>query len=96
MARSCAWILSSKARATVRKASGLGLLFLECGELDRALLPWLWRDVRPRVADNPEQIDFIVKLLVEIGLLTKVRGVTDRWLLPLRLLLKVLYPLYQL
>ena len=50
----------------------------------------------PRVADNPEQIDFIVKLLVEIGLLTEVRGVADRWLLPLRLLLKVLYPLYQL
>ena len=37
-----------------------------------------------------------VKLLVEIGLLTEVRGVADRWLLPLRLLLKVLYPLYQL
>ena len=35
--------------------------------------------------DNPEQIDFIVKLLVEIGLLTEVRGVADRWLLPLRL-----------
>ena len=63
----------------------LGQLFLECGELDRALLPWLWRDIRPRVVDDPEQIEFIVNLLVEIGLLTEVRGMVDRWLLPLRL-----------
>ena len=58
--------------------------FVSRGVLDRALLPWLWRNLRPPVHDDEAQLNFLVQLLEELGLLTAVPGSTH-WLLPMRL-----------
>ena len=64
----------------------LGRKFVRDGELHRQLLPWLWRDLQPPVVDDDEQMDFLVELMVERGLLTrKPRSKPPCWLLPLRL-----------
>ena len=58
--------------------------FVSRGVLDRALLPWLWRNLRPPVHDDEAQLNFLVQLLEELGLLTAVPG-SAHWLLPMRL-----------
>eukprot|EP01043_Picozoa_sp_COSAG02_P006525 COSAG02_NODE_187_length_30377_cov_3.636271_2_plen_1415_part_00 len=64
----------------------LGRQFLRRGLLHRELLPWLWRDLRPSVVDDEEQMDFLVELMVDLGLLTKVPASRpQQWLLPMRL-----------
>ena len=67
----------------------LGQRFLQWGELDRRLVPWLWRELKPSVAEKPEQIDFLLSLLTRNGVLTAVpRSQPARWLLPMRLPLR--------
>ena len=56
------------AKATEVKA--LGKLFCDKGVLDRRLLPWLWRDLKFSLARRPDEIDFMLSLLTELGLLT--------------------------
>ena len=64
----------------------LGQQFLERGLLDRQLLEWLWRDLRPSVVDDLGQLDFLVELMVALGFLTKVPASDpQQWLLPMRL-----------
>ena len=66
----------------------LGRDFLRRGVLDRRLVPWLWRDLHPPVSADPEQIDFLMQLLAQLGLLTLLPGSADaqpQWLLPMRL-----------
>ena len=61
----------------------LGRNFIARGALDRRLLPWLWRGLRPSVADDPAQMDFLVELLLHLGLLTSLpKSDPPRWLLP--------------
>eukprot|EP01049_Picozoa_sp_SAG25_P005687 SAG25_NODE_396_length_8539_cov_5.889336_3_plen_1378_part_01 len=74
---------------TVRNAAivkALGRNFIKLGVLEMKLLPWLWRNVEPTVADDPAQINFLVNLLSEAGLLTRVpEAASQQWLLPMRL-----------
>eukprot|EP01047_Picozoa_sp_COSAG01_P043258 COSAG01_NODE_3831_length_5651_cov_4.363112_2_plen_1509_part_00 len=93
--------LASIDPSTVREEPALirslGTRFLTTGVLDRRLLPWIWRDLQPPVVDDQPQMDFLVDLLVQLGLLTRVpqdRGATlertrshtdSQWLLPMRL-----------
>eukprot|EP01047_Picozoa_sp_COSAG01_P099193 COSAG01_NODE_29254_length_641_cov_2.333948_1_plen_170_part_01 len=66
--------------------SQLGQRFLRQGILERSLLPWLWRNLQPPVADDEAQIDFLLGLLVQLGLLTRLPGVDPpQWILPMRL-----------
>ena len=60
----------------------VGRMFLKHGVLDRRLLPWLWRDLRPQI--DQEQIEFLLDLMTHLGLLTRIPG-SDRMLLPMRL-----------
>jgi len=72
------------ADASARQIQELGQVFLEKGELDRGLLPWLWRDLRPAVGE--QQLDFLLQLMAQLGLLTQVPHPEGaRWLLPMRL-----------
>eukprot|EP01047_Picozoa_sp_COSAG01_P057490 COSAG01_NODE_6651_length_3557_cov_2.387702_1_plen_1094_part_10 len=65
---------------------GLGQRFLRRGILQRRLLPWLWRNLKPPVAGDQAQIDFLLGLLVQLGLLTRLPGVEPpQWILPMRL-----------
>eukprot|EP01048_Picozoa_sp_COSAG05_P007993 COSAG05_NODE_588_length_8503_cov_54.867563_2_plen_1332_part_00 len=74
----------------------LGQSFVAKGELDRRLLPWIWRDLRPSVIEDQAQMDFLVDLLVKLGLLTRMPRAElglartsshsdEKWLLPMRL-----------
>jgi hypothetical protein len=64
----------------------LGRHFLRQGILERRLLPWLWRNLTPSVAGDEAQIDFLLGLLVQLGLLTCLPGVEPpKWILPMRL-----------
>ena len=59
--------------------------FLRKGVLDRRLLPWLWRQL-PTVTADPAQMDFLVDLLAQLGLLTELPdSQPPQWLLPMRL-----------
>ena len=59
--------------------------FLRKGVLDRRLLPWLWRRL-PTVTADPAQMDFLVDLLAQLGLLTELPdSQPPQWLLPMRL-----------
>jgi GTPase SAR1 family protein len=74
--------------ATVPNAEtvkALGEQFIKQGVLNLELLPWLWRNLEPSVTDSA-QIQFLVSLLSEVGLLTRVPGAaSQQWLLPMRL-----------
>jgi hypothetical protein len=75
----------SAAAAASGQICEFGERFLLHGELDRTvLLPWLWRDISPPIVHDPAQMDFVVELLVELGLLTQLSG-SDQLLLPMRL-----------
>jgi hypothetical protein len=64
----------------------LGRRFLRQGILERRLLPWLWRNLQPPVADDQAQVDFLLGLLVQLGLLTRLPGIDPpQWILPMRL-----------
>jgi hypothetical protein len=64
----------------------LGQRFLHQGILERRLLPWLWHNLKPPVAGDEAQIDFLLSLLVQLGLLTRLPGVEPpQWILPMRL-----------
>ena len=63
----------------------LGQKFVERGVLDRRLLPWLWKGLKPPVIDDPAQMDFLVDLLDQLGLLTRLLSDPPQWLLPMRL-----------
>ena len=64
----------------------LGELFCSKGVLDRQLLPWLWRNLPFQLAENPEEIDFMLALLTELGVLTLLPHQQEPlWMLPLRL-----------
>jgi GTPase SAR1 family protein len=73
----------------------LGRLFVTQGILDRRLLPWLWRDLRPDVTAEPKLIDELISLLSELSIATElptswVTGADEefegrRWLVPMRL-----------
>ena len=61
----------------------LGQVFLTRGVLERKLLPWLWRDLRPSIVDDPSQMDFLIELMTHLGLLTSLPGSDPpQWLLP--------------
>ena len=64
----------------------LGQHFLEMGELDRCLVPWLWRELKPRV-DTPAEVDALLLLLEKkLNIITRVPHIhPPRWLLPMRL-----------
>ena len=77
--------LDPSAEPVHARLQDLGNRFLARGELDRpTLLPWLWRDLQPPIDHDPAQMDFIVDLLVELGLLTRL-SIADQLLLPMRL-----------
>eukprot|EP01050_Picozoa_sp_SAG11_P025611 SAG11_NODE_5840_length_1450_cov_2.025167_1_plen_448_part_10 len=65
-----------------------GLTFVETGELhgprDSPFLQWLWRDLQPPVKDDPAEMEFLIELLVQHGLLARLTN-PPRWLLPMRL-----------
>jgi hypothetical protein len=67
----------------------LGKRFVLTGEVDRRLLPWLWQELDPPVGNDPAQLDFLVNLLVQLGLLTplttEAAAASSVWLLPMRL-----------
>jgi hypothetical protein len=67
----------------------LGRQFYTKGTLDQRLLPWLWRDLDFLLAQHEDEIEFLLELLSQLGLLTRVsqRGL-PLWLLPLRLPVK--------
>ena len=54
------------------EVKSLGKHFMLTGELDRRLLPWLWRELEPPVGDDDAQMSFLVSLLVQLGLLTEL------------------------
>ena len=63
----------------------LGQTFVTEGKLQRSLLPWLWRH-QPQVVRNPEEMDFLIDLLTQLGLLTRVpEADPPQWILPIRL-----------
>eukprot|EP01050_Picozoa_sp_SAG11_P000376 SAG11_NODE_11_length_27870_cov_16.327428_3_plen_1940_part_00 len=65
-----------------------GLTFVETGELrgprDSPFLQWLWRNLQPPVKHDPAQMEFLIELLAQHGLLTRLKN-PPRWLLPMRL-----------
>jgi hypothetical protein len=66
----------------------LGQQFMLTGELDRRLLPWIWCELEPPVGRDTDKINFLVSLLVKLGLLAELpdsAGQHQRWLLPMRL-----------
>jgi hypothetical protein len=80
------------------EVKSLGKHFMQTGELDRRLLPWLWRELEPPVGDDDAQMQFLVGLLVQLGLLTELPAAgaaaaggesaaagVERWLLSMRL-----------
>ena len=75
--------------ATVRNADqirSLGEMFVSTGILDRALRPWLWRDLQPCIVHDEAQIDFLCNLMEHFGLLVSVPGSDPpQWMLPMRL-----------
>ena len=75
--------------ATVRNADqirSLGEMFVSTGILDRALRPWLWRDLQPCIVHDEAQMDFLVSLMEHFGLLVAVPGSDPpQWMLPMRL-----------
>jgi GTPase SAR1 family protein len=78
--------LDTVAMADAIELQKLGRQFLHQGILERRLLPWLWRNLTPSVAGDEAQIDFLLDLLVQLGLLTRLPGVDPpQWILPLRL-----------
>eukprot|EP01047_Picozoa_sp_COSAG01_P118089 COSAG01_NODE_46758_length_397_cov_0.855705_1_plen_131_part_11 len=63
----------------------LGQTFVTEGKLQRSLLPWLWRH-QPQRVRNPEEMDFLIDLLTQLGLLTRIPESDPRqWILPIRL-----------
>ena len=67
-----------------------GRRFVKDGQLvgpsHSPVLPWLWRDLKPSVSDDPAQMDFLIELLTQHGLLTRLpRTDPPCWLLPMRL-----------
>ena len=75
--------------ATVRNTDqirSLGEMFLSTGILDRALRPWLWRDLQPCIVHDEAQMDFLCSLMEHFGLLVSVPGSDPpQWMLPMRL-----------
>lgn len=75
--------------ATVRNADqirSLGETFVSTGILDRALRPWLWRDLQPCIVHDEAQMDFLCSLMEHFGLLVSVPGSDPpQWMLPMRL-----------
>eukprot|EP01045_Picozoa_sp_COSAG04_P012313 COSAG04_NODE_824_length_10051_cov_4.830687_2_plen_1826_part_00 len=78
--------IDSSQATDVAQVKALGELFCDKGVLDRRLLPWLWRNLPFPLAQKSDEIDFLLGLLTELGLLTLLPHQQEpRWLLPLRL-----------
>ena len=77
----------SAAVADAAEVTRLGRRFLRQGILERRLLPWLWRNLQPPVADDQVQIAFLLGRRVQLGLLTRLPGDIEppQWILPMRL-----------
>ena len=75
-----------------RQLKELGQRFCSKGELDRRFLPWLWRNLEFSLARSEDEVSFVLELLTQLGLLTRLPEQDEPlWLLPLRLPSNIVY-----